>query len=175
MSFKTKPLVIVGSARSDSNTLKLVNEVFAPGEANIMDLQNFFFEGYSYSQRYPANDEFNQLARAVHEAQTIVFATPVYWYAMSGIMKTFFDRLTDLTERHKAMGKQLAGKHTFLLSVGASPELPEGFEVPFRNSSIYFDMQYQGMLYRDTSANKLPKNFEDQVCRFRKKVLKLLH
>ncbi len=81
------------------------------------------------------------------EHETIVFATPVYWYAMSGTMKIFFDRLTELTTKEKHLGHALAGKRTFLIASGTDPELPAGFEVPFRRTSSYFEMEFIKAFY----------------------------
>jgi multimeric flavodoxin WrbA len=90
------------------------------------------------------------VAEKMETAERIVFATPVYWYAMSGELKVFFDRLTDLLTTHKSIGKALKGKKTYLIATGSDPELPEGFEVPFRSTSAYFDMSYEGALYKAT-------------------------
>jgi multimeric flavodoxin WrbA len=56
------------------------------------------------------DDGFKPIAEKMAAAEGILFATPVYWYAMSAPLKIFFDRLTDMTENLKALGKQLAGK-----------------------------------------------------------------
>ena len=64
--------------------------------------------------------------------------------------EVLFDRLTDLTENLKPTGKALAGKSVWLIATGTDPELPEGFEVPFRRTSEYFGMQYRGGAYLHT-------------------------
>ena len=49
--------------------------------------------------------------------EQIIFATPIYWYAMSAQLKTFFDRMTDLLTIHKPLGRQLRkGKKMFLIA-----------------------------------------------------------
>lgn len=85
------------------------------------------------------------------DADNIIFATPVYWYAMSGRLKTFFDRLTDLLYTHKSIGKGLKAKKTYLIACGSDPELPEGFEVPFRRTSDYFEMSFQKSFYKQNN------------------------
>jgi len=96
-------LVILASARGDSNTLKAIKE-FCPFTEYVL-------------------------------------------IAMSGLMKVFFDRLTELLSTHKAIGKALKAKKTYLISTGSDPELPEGFEVPFRSTSNYFHMDFQKAFY----------------------------
>ncbi|MSO72982.1 MAG: hypothetical protein EXQ84_05165 [Rhodospirillaceae bacterium] len=65
---------------------------------------------------------------------------------MSAPLKTFLDRLTDLTTIRKDLGKMLKGKAIALLTSGTDDALPEGFEVPFRSMGAYFGMNYLGRL-----------------------------
>jgi NAD(P)H-dependent FMN reductase len=103
------PLVILGSARPDGDTRRAVDIAFPPGTADVAVLPHHAIGGYDYGH-FNAEDAFGAVADAMQAATTIVFATPVYWYAMSAPLNIFFDRLTDLTENRKAQGKLLAGK-----------------------------------------------------------------
>ncbi|WP_181306792.1 flavodoxin family protein [Rufibacter sp. XAAS-G3-1] len=91
-----------------------------------------------------------EIIERVSRHRVIVFATPVYWYAMSGLLKTFFDRLTGLVTVQKTLGRNLKGKTVFLVAVGADAELPDGFEVPFKLTAKYLNMKYGGRLYAST-------------------------
>ena len=95
----------------------------------------------------PAADDFLAIVEKMAVAEKIVFATPVYWYAMSGSLKIFFDRLTDLISTSKDMGRALAGKEVYLLATGSDSVLPDSFEIPFIKTSEYFDMAYRGTCY----------------------------
>ena len=48
------------------------------------------------------NDGMNALAEKLLRADVLVFATPVYFYLMSGQLKVFIDRLTPYYERIRA-------------------------------------------------------------------------
>lgn len=109
---------------------------------DIIDLLDFDIEQYRYDSNYLATDQFIEVIKRVLESDNIIFATPVYWYSMSGPMKVFFDRLTDLVTINKPHGRQLAGKSTYLIAAGGEPELPEGFEVPFIRTAKYLNMNY---------------------------------
>jgi multimeric flavodoxin WrbA len=147
-----RPLVILGSARPDGETAKAVDIAFSPGSADLVILPDFAIGGYAYDHRNAA-DAFSAIAEAMASVDRIVFATPVYWYAMSAPLKFFFDRLTDLTENFKPQGKALAGKQVWVIATGTETELPEGFEVPFRRTAEYFAMTYAGAAYLYTGAN----------------------
>ena len=142
------PLVILGSARKQGDTLRLVNALYKPEEIELLDLLDYRVSLYQYALTYPPDDQFLQIAEKLLRHQEIVLATPVYWYAMSGLMKVFFDRLTNLTDSHKNMGKQLKGRTVKVIAVGTDPELPPGFEIPFQLTAAYFGMNYGGAVYK---------------------------
>lgn len=56
------------------------------------------------------------------------------------------------------MGRALAGKRVFLISTGTDPELPKGFEVPFKRTSEYFSMEYMSALYVVCKGDMLVRN-----------------
>jgi multimeric flavodoxin WrbA len=84
--------------------------------------------------------------------QHLIFATPVYWYAMSGLMKVFFDRLTELITTSKPLGRAMKGKCCYLISCGTDAELPPGFDVPFRLTAKYFEMEFVSSHYLQIKA-----------------------
>jgi len=142
-----KTLIILGSARKDSHTRTLLKTVFADTPHDLVDLLDYNIATFDYDAKYTKSDQFGEVVEKMIMADTIVFATPVYWYAMSGMMKTFFDRFTDLVKIEKNKGQKLAGKRTFLFSVGAESEPPMGFEVPFESASADFGMNYIEGIY----------------------------
>jgi len=142
------PLVLVASARPAGHTAALVRQVLAPPTAStVRDLLAAPLAPYSYAGAYPPGDAFAGLIGEVLRHEVLVLATPVYWYAMSGLLKTFMDRLTDLITTDKARGRQLQGKRLLLLATGTDAALPPGFEEPFRRTARYFAMEFGGSLY----------------------------
>ena len=84
----------------------------------------------------------------------IVLATPVYWYTMSATMKIFLDRLTDLLEIRRDLGRKLRGKKLFIISSIGSTSLPQGFEDAFWQTAKYLKMEYEGSSFI-CSRNKI--------------------
>jgi len=165
-----KPLIILASARKKGYTTNFLNKVFVEKDYELIDLLDFYISPYSYANNYPGTDEFLKIIDELIKHKVIVFATPVYWYAMSGIMKTFFDRLTDVVTTKKHLGRQLQGKSTFLIAVGAEEELPTGFEIPFKLTSDYLHMKYQACIYYSTNfptteerLQAITQDFKDKV------------
>ncbi len=142
-----KSLVILGTAREESNTLKAIEALCPFPQYELVDLLTLHIHPYQYDAAANLADDFQSVALKMLAADNIIFATPVYWYAMSGTLKVFFDRLTDLLSIHKVIGKGLKGKRTFLIASGSDQELPPGFEVPFKMTAEYFGMNFEKSYY----------------------------
>lgn len=151
INMATKTLVILGSSRKNSDTARLVTTLFQENLVTTVDLLDYQINPFHYESQYAKDDGFMDVVELMLSHDRIVFATPVYWYAMSGLMKTFFDRLTDIVTIRKETGRRLKGKQTFLVTVGADDALPVGFEEPFRLTSLYLDMEFIATLYCKTS------------------------
>ncbi|GAA0726366.1 flavodoxin family protein [Sphingomonas japonica] len=149
------PLVIEGSARQDGDTAQLVRGVRDRLDASVVvSLSQIDIAPFAYgATRQP--DDFAAVIDAMLASDDIVFATPVYWYAMSGRMKTVFDRLTDLLhdDRLKPRARAFAGRRTWLLAVGTDPALPPGFAEPFARTSRYLGMNWSGAAYFNTRGD----------------------
>ena len=110
------------------------------------------------------------MEKIINKYETIVFATPVYWYAMSGRMKVFFDRISDLLHHKKQLGRQLRGKKMGMISVSNANDLKSGFEMPFVESAHYLGMQYLGNIHTwvangqiDTEVRKKINDFSSSL------------
>lgn len=163
----SKPLVILGSARKGSDTLKFLELIFADLDHTLVDLLDYKISGYHYPHHYSEDDQYDQVVNELLQHELVVFATPVYWYSMSSLMKTFFDRFSDLVTYKKTIGRKLKGKSTALITVGAEEKLPEGFEIPFSCTSSYLDMEYLGSIYHCVGHEAYNKS---SVAKFREKL-----
>ncbi len=143
----SKPLIILGSARKNGDTSKLVQQVFGNTEHAVINLLDYRVYPYNYSERYPEDDQFMEIAEQLFHHRILVFATPVYWYSMSGQLKVFFDRMTDLIRSKEVMRPRFKGRKVFLLTVSASGELPVGFELPFSETAEYLEMEFGGYFF----------------------------
>ncbi len=157
-------LTISGSARGDGNTALTVahlRRALELADDQIVNLQSCRLEPFRYDPPPPAGD-FRGIVDRLLAHRHLVFATPVYWYAMSGLMKTFFDRLTDLLldPAGRRLGRALAGRDMWLIATGTDPALPDGFEVPFARTAQYFDMRWRQAFYIQAPKDPLPAGHE---------------
>ena len=137
-------VIIIASSRSFGNTRKVV-DAFSElkKDVDIIDLNDFEIGYYDYDFKN-ASDDFIKVILKVLDYQTVIFATPIYWYTMSAQLKTFFDRISDLLHgENKVLGRQLRGKSMAVISCGSDEEIFEGFDMPFRESANYLGMNYK--------------------------------
>jgi multimeric flavodoxin WrbA len=143
-------VIVMGSARPDGNTACAVHHLAKNlgGDATVIDLARLTIGAFEYSH-HEDRDGFRSVIRAMLASEHIVFATPVYWYAMSGTMKVFFDRLTDLLldPESRQLGRALAGRNAWLLATGTDECLPLGFHEPFERTTAYFGMIWRQAFY----------------------------
>lgn len=85
---------------------------------------------------------------------------------MSGHMKVFFDRLSDLLLIHKDLGRQLRAKQMAVVSCGSDDDLKEGFYMPFKESAAYLGMTYRGNIHGWITDNGLAEETKKSMIHF---------
>lgn len=70
-------------------------------------------------------DDMDKIYTVVKEASVLVFATPMYWWNMSGPLKTAIDRLFALPFNIRMDGHCLEGKKLRILVTSGQPAAPE--------------------------------------------------
>ncbi|MDI9310102.1 MAG: flavodoxin family protein [Limnohabitans sp.] len=141
-----KTVIIVGSSRKNGNTTKIVDAVSSQANVEVINLSDYNFSYYDYENKNRNDDFLPLMKEIIQKYDTLIFATPIYWYSMSGIMKVFFDRFTNLLHLEKDWGRKLRGKNMAVISNShdSESELDYNFYIPFVKSAEYLGMQYLG-------------------------------
>lgn len=142
---KNKTVIVLGSSRSFGNTRNIIDYLVSiKDNIDIIDLNNYDVGYFDYEFRNK-DDDFFSLMQKIVQYDTLVFATPIYWYTMSAQLKTFFDRISDLLKGdNKPIGRQLRGKNMAVISCSSGSEVFDGFAMPFEKSAEYLGMHYKG-------------------------------
>jgi len=123
-----KNIVIVTSSPRKNGNSEILARKFAEGaraagnEVNfvaVRDLDLKFCTGCLYCQTHDKcvlNDGMNDLYGQFQNADALVFATPVYYYAVSGQLKTLLDRLNPIYPRENKF------KEVYLLTTAADDD-----------------------------------------------------
>jgi len=149
---ENKKVIIVGSSRSNGNTSKIIDEIAIQFNIDVVNLNNYQFSYYDYESKNKEDDFLPLIKSILEKYDTLIFATPVYWYSMSGIMKVFFDRFSDLLRIEKETGRKFRGKNLGVISNSHDEEIDYEFYIPFRKSAEYLGMKYIGN--KHFNANK---------------------
>ena len=107
----SKSVIIFGSSRNDGNTWDAVQKVIEKSGSkdnfDIINLSDYNISYFDYNHNNKDDDYIPLIKKILIEEnyQQIIIASPVYWYSLSAIMKTFFDRITDLMTIEKDLGR----------------------------------------------------------------------
>jgi multimeric flavodoxin WrbA len=161
-------VIIQASARSNGDTNIIVNELNKDNNFDIIDLKTKNIGHFEYDFANANDDFLPMMEEIVAKYDTIIFATPVYWYNMSGILKAFFDRLSDLLHYKKELGRQLRGKKMAMISNNNYDDLKDGFSMPFKESANYLGMTYLGDIHTWVENEVINPVAIDRINAFRK-------
>lgn len=150
-------IVIIGSSRKDGDTATLTKELINQSKWDLLDLNDYNISNFDYTHENRNDDYLTLIKKIIEEYDIMIFATPIYWYSMSGIMKVFFDRFTDLLTIEKELGRKLRGKKMAVISCSVGDNLGEGFWLPFSETAKYLGMEYIGNIHTITGENNEQK------------------
>lgn len=141
---ETKKVIIVGSSRNNGNTSKIADAIASQFQIDIINLSDYQFSYYDYESKNREDDFLPLIKSIIQKYDTLIFATPIYWYSMSGIMKVFFDRFSDLIRIEKDTGRKLGGKKFAVISNSHDRQVDFEFYIPFKKTADYLGMEYLG-------------------------------
>lgn len=139
-----KTVIIQGSSKNFGNTHKIIKYLNKDNQFDVIDLKTKNIGPFDYDFANANDDFLPLLEHIISKYDKIIFATPVYWYSMSGILKDFFDRMSDLLHYKKELGRKLRGKSMAMISNSGANDLKDGFTMPFIESANYLGMNYLG-------------------------------
>ena len=135
-----KIVVITGSPRKNGNSFAMTQAFIEAAEAKGHTVTRFdaamkTIGGchacetcYSTGKACTFDDDFNTIAPAILEADTIVFTMPVYWYSIPAQIKGVIDRIFSLV----VGGKDIAGKECALITCCEEEDMTvmDGVRIP---------------------------------------------
>ena len=151
-----KSVLIFASSNTVGNTAEVCNLLTESTDIKVINLNNYQILPFNYGVE-EQSDDFIPLMIDILEYDCLIFASPVYWYAPCGQMKTFIDRFSDLLHHHKTLGRRLRTKSAAVIATGADDTPQVCFEQMFVNTFNYLGMNYRGMLYVSHGKNDLAK------------------
>lgn len=161
-----KGIIILGSSRSNGDTSKMTQYVSDKTGFQVIDLKKKKIAEFDYHNEYDEDDDFMPTIRNIaNQYDIIIFASPVYWYTMSGIMKTFFDRLSDIIRYEKDTGRKFRGKSMSVISC-SGPDIVDGFYMPYQESAKYLGINYKSEVHTWLTDGTISKEVQNKLDQF---------
>lgn len=119
-----KIVVITGSPRKDGNSFAMTDAFIRAAEEKGHSVTRFDAAQknvggchacetcYKTGKVCSFDDDFNEIAPALLEADVVVFSTPVYWYSIPAQIKAVIDKMYSFC----VAGKDIAGKECMLIA-----------------------------------------------------------
>ncbi len=147
-----RAIALFASARRHGNTGAFIDRIAAELGIEVVDLSALRIAPYDYEHGH-RGDDFEPLMRRVLECDRLIFASPVYWYAVSSPMKCFLDRITDFLDLPELLddGRRLRGKTGYVVCTSIYDEAPKSFVDAFLETIDYLGMRFGGIVNANCS------------------------
>jgi multimeric flavodoxin WrbA len=141
-------IALFSSARRLGNTGRLIDRIASELNIEVVDLGRQRMSAYDYEHRN-RDDDFEPLIRHVLAHDQIIFASPIYWYAVTPAMKLFLDRLSDLLDVPDLLdeGRRLRGKNAYVVCTSVGDQPAGAFMEAFLDTFNYLGMHFGGVVH----------------------------
>lgn len=140
-----KIIILTGSPRKNGNSFAMTDAFIQTAEqkghtVTRFDTAMMKIGGchacetcYSTGKACTFDDDFNQIAPAILDADVIVFTMPVYWYSIPAQIKGVIDRMFSLV----IGGKDISGKECALIACCEENDMSvmDGVRIPIERSA----------------------------------------
>lgn len=159
-------IIINGTALGGHNTISIDSYLAGLIGAELIYLNELKIAQFRYDNSYPDSDQFDAtMTKVILDYDSIVWSTPMYWYAMSGHIKVFLDRMTMLLKSNKDLGRKLRNKKMALI-YNSNGKSVDYFPAPFIHTADYLGMNYLGDLHLNMESNNLTEEHKRQLKTF---------
>lgn len=144
----TNAIALFASARRNGHTGALVDRIASRLGIEVVDLGALRIAPYDYGHAN-RDDDFEPLFRRALEFRHLIFASPVYCYAVAPPMKAFLDRITDFLdlEELRDQARRLRGKTGWVVCTSIYDRPPASFTGAFADNFAYFGMRSGGIVH----------------------------
>jgi len=163
-----KILVLQGSSRDEGNTEQLVSLAlegipYTNIRLREQHIKPIFDQRHAPGGFTAVDDDYDAVIEAVLAHDFLIFATPIYWYGMSGQMKNFVDRWSQsLRDRRYAFKEALGQKQAYVITTGGDQPTIKGLPLiqQFQYIFEFVGMPFTGYIIGE--GNKPGEILRDQ-------------
>ncbi|QED46099.1 flavodoxin family protein [Cytobacillus dafuensis] len=150
-----KIATFIGSSRTESNSELLADTVLKGIKHQKVYIKDLTIQPindlrHTKTGFQTVDDDYDQVIKAFMENDVIIFATPIYWYSMSGIMKNMIDRLSHAirVERYPQFKEHLKKVEAIVLAVGGDEPRIKGLPLiqQFQYTFDFLNMRFSSYI-----------------------------
>ena len=127
-----KILFVNSSPNREGNTYRIGEELLKDKEHDVLQMADYRIS--QYGQVFD-DDEIKEVLKEIDKYDILVIGSPVYWYTVGGMLKTFIDRLYMLPEAEALRGKKL-----YLFAQGSLPNEDTVKSIEFLSNRLSYLM-----------------------------------
>ncbi|MCY9188072.1 flavodoxin family protein [Bacillus mojavensis] len=148
-----KIAVINGGTRTGGNT-DILTEKAVQGlaaesirlrEYRIQPIEDFRHDSNGF---WPVMDDYDSIVERILPCDILIFATPIYWFGMSGTLKLFIDRWSQTMRdpRFPDFKEQMSAKQAYVIAVGGDNPKIKGLPLieQFGHIFDFMGMSFEG-------------------------------
>jgi multimeric flavodoxin WrbA len=164
-------VALFASSRRNGNTGQLMNRIAEELSIDVIDLGEKNISAYDYAHRNRA-DDFESLMEYVLKFDQIIFASPVYWYAVSPPMKIFLDRISDFLVLPDLLekGRRLRGKTGYVVCTSIAEEVDAAYINAYASTFNYLGMHFGGFVHANCRDGYKHEEYESDIEEFIRKL-----
>lgn len=145
----SKILFMNASPNKDGATNRIAEELLKGKTYDKMQMSDYEVSQYGAVR---SNDQIKEMLNIVKDYDTLVIGSPIYFYTVSGILKTFIDRLYLLDE-----AKVLQDKNIYFFAQGHNPseETEDTIYYLIKRSSKVMNLNLKGVVVDNFNGQKI--------------------
>lgn len=150
-------LFINSSPNKNGNTYRIGEELLKDKEHDVLQMADYRIS--QYGQVFD-DDEIKEVVKEIDKYDILVIGSPVYWYTVGGMLKTFIDRLYMLPEAEALRGKKL-----YLFAQGSAPNQDTVKSIEFLSNRLSYlmGMELKRVITDNSDGNEILSKMKIEV------------
>jgi len=160
-------IILFASSRRNGNTGQLTDRIANELGVEIVDLGEMNISPFDYDYKN-RDDDFEPLMDRILNYDNIIFASPIYWYAVAPAMKVFIDRISDYLGLPDLLekGRDLRRKKGYVICTSVSDLPDEPFINAFKSTFEYLGMEFGGCINANCANGYKESLYESDIKSF---------
>lgn len=147
----SKILFMNASSNKDGSTVRIAKDLLKDNDYDTIEMSDYNVSQFGAVR---GNDQIKDMLNTIKDYDILVIGTPVYFYTVSGILKTFIDRLYLLEEAEILKGKKL---YFFAQGYAPDEETEKTINYLITKMTNLFGMELKSLVVDNSEGQKVLK------------------